>query len=192
MKKPVVAILGIFLLASGAAAINIKIEAGVFAGLRTVSDATIKDTYGQGLVFFPYADLEIIKGFALGAGYEFGYSKTAKLGIFEEDATLKVAGFEVFAAFQPRIKKISPYLAVGIGFFSYTQTVESAYARDVDFSKTTFLVAGGIKFYPIKGLYVAAEAKFIPLKVKPFEDEDAVDLGGLRLSLGAGYTFGSK
>ena len=45
------------------------------------------------------------------------------------------------------------------------------------------LFAGGVKFYPIKGVYLAGEAKFIQLNVKPFEDEPPVNLGGLRLSL---------
>jgi hypothetical protein len=36
-------------------------------------------------------------------------------------------------------------------------------------------------------LHIFLEAKYVPLKVKPFDEE--VDLSGLRLALGAGYSF---
>ena len=38
-----------------------------------------------------------------------------------------------------------------------------------------------------EGLYLSGEVKYVPLKVKPFDEE--VDLGGLRYLLGLGYAF---
>jgi len=58
----------------------------------------------------------------------------------------------------------------------------------VDATKSTFFVAGGLKIYPMKNVYISAEVKYVPLKVKPIDDE--VDLGGLRLMGGLGFTFG--
>jgi hypothetical protein len=39
----------------------------------------------------------------------------------------------------------------------------------------------------LKSLFLAAEIKCVPLKGKPLTDE--VDLGGMRLAAGIGYTF---
>ena len=48
-------------------------------------------------------------------------------------------------------------------------------------------MAAGTRFYATPGLFLAAEIKCAPLKVKPLSEE--VDLGGMRLALGIGYTF---
>jgi hypothetical protein len=69
--------------------------------------------------------------------------------------------------------------------------VESPSEQPADKTKSTFFVAGGLKVYPmknLKNLYLSAELKYVPLKVKPYEDE--VDLGGLRLMGGVGFSFG--
>jgi len=39
----------------------------------------------------------------------------------------------------------------------------------------------------VENFFLAGEVKYIPLKVKPYEDE--VDLSGIRCSGGIGYTF---
>jgi len=57
----------------------------------------------------------------------------------------------------------------------------------VDHKKSTVIIGGGLKFYLIKNLFLAGEVKFVPLKVKPFEEE--VDLGGMRYLAGIGFTF---
>jgi hypothetical protein len=57
----------------------------------------------------------------------------------------------------------------------------------VDGTKSTFSGSAGIKFYPIKTLFLVIEARYVPLKVKPLEEE--VDLGGLRLEGGIGFTI---
>jgi len=161
---------------------------GFQAGLRTVSDSAIKDVYGNGTCFFPYAAVNIFKGFTIGAGYELGYSRSGTIGLYEEKTTLKVTGIQAFVGFQFPLSVVRPYIFVGYGSFSYTQTVDSPAAQTVDATKSTFFAAGGIKFYPVKNVYIAAEAKYVPLKVKPIEDE--VDLSGLRLTGGLGFTFG--
>jgi hypothetical protein len=187
MKKHLMGILAILCLTAGASAITI--EAGLFTGLRTVSDALVKETYGQGIVFYPTVDVDLFKGLTIGAGYELGYSRKGKIGDYEEDATLEVSGFEFFFAYQLRLKSVVPFISLGGGLYSYKQTIVSDYARDVDATKMTFVVGGGVKFYPFKGFYVAGEFKYVPLKVQPFEDEDPVDLSGLRLFFGVGYSF---
>lgn len=186
MKKAICACALVLILTSAAAAIDF--EVGVKFGLRTVSDSAVSAIYKSGTVFFPYAAVNLWKGFTIGAGYEGGYSATGPIGIFQEDSTLKVSGFEVFAAYQYELGKFVPYASVGFGSYTYSQTIDSPYATEtINASKTTFVVAGGAKYYLMNGLFLGVEVKYVPLKVTPLAD--TVDLGGMRLTIGVGYTI---
>jgi opacity protein-like surface antigen len=125
----------------------------------------------------------------LGAGYEGGYSKAGKIGIYQEPSTLKVNGFEVYIGYALKIGSFSPYIKIGCGSYSYKQTIDSPYLSDfrVDGNKSTFSGSGGIKFYPIKNIFLAIEVRYVPLKVKPLEEE--VDLGGMRFLGGVGFSI---
>ncbi len=186
MRKSIVLILAFLLVPVGAYAIEFSF--GFQAGLRTVSDADIQDVYGNGTCFFPYAAINLFKGFTIGAGYELGYSRSGVIGLFDEATTLEVTGIQAFVGYQYSVSMVTPYVFVGFGSFSYKQTVDSPAAQEVDATQSTFFVAGGIKVYPMKNIYISAEVKYVPLKVQPYEDE--VDLGGLRLMGGIGFTFG--
>jgi len=186
MKKSFALIMAFLILPTAVYAIDFSF--GFHAGMRTVSDSDIKTVYGNGLCYFPYAAVNVFKGFTIGGGYEFGYSREGTIGIYNEATTLKVTGIQAFVGYQYSISVVTPYVFVGFGSFSYKQTVESPAAQTVDATKSTFFVAGGIKVYPMKNIYISAEVKYVPLKVKPYEDE--VDLGGLRLMGGLGFTFG--
>jgi hypothetical protein len=167
------------------------IFAGFELGLRTVNSSDIKDVYGNGTCCFPYVALNPWRGLIVGAGYEFGYSRSGKIGIYEEDTTLEVSGFEVFAGYQFPLEWMTPYVLAGYGSFSYKQTVDSPAAKDVNATHGTLFFAGGARFHPlkgIKGLFLSGELKIVPLKVQPYDEE--VDLGGMRLTIGLGCTFG--
>lgn len=186
MRKTICALGLILILTASAAAIDF--EFGVRYGVRTVSDSTVSAIYKNGMIYFPYAAVNLWKGLTIGAGYEGGYSASGPIGIFQEDSTLKVSGFEVFVAYQYEAGKFVPYASVGYGSFTYRQTIESPYATEtIDASKTTFVVAGGAKFYLMSGLFLGVEVKYVPLKVTPLAD--TVDLSGLRLTIGVGYTL---
>jgi len=186
MKKSTLVIICLLILPVAVYAIDLSF--GFQAGLRTVSDSAIKDVYDNGPCYFPYAAINLFKGFTVGAGYEFGYSREGTIGLFREKTTLEVTGVQAFVGYQYSVSMVTPYVLIGFGSFSYTQTVESEAAQTVDAKKSTFFVAGGVKIYPMKNVYISAEVKYVPLKVKPIEDE--VDLGGLRLMGGLGFTFG--
>ena len=171
-----------------AAGIKPKIEVGLSFGLRTLNNSELKDIYGQGTNFFPSVSL-IWKGLMIGGGYEAGFKKDGLLGIYQEPAELTVKGGEIFAGYQLRLKNIAPYIKVGVGFYSYKQVVDSEYVSDypVDGNKTGLIVAGGLKYFPLKKLFISAEVKYGGLKVKPYDTE--VGLGGLRLNGGLGLSF---
>lgn len=190
MKRLIVALILALGFAAGllAEGSSFHLEIGGFYGIRQVVDSDIKNVYGSGMVYFPFLAVTW-KGIILGAGYEGGYSKSGKIGLYQEPTTLKVNGFEVYVGYALRIKSLAPYFRVGYGSYSYKQTIDSPYLSDfkVDGTKSTFSGSAGIKFYPIKNLFLAIEARYVPLKVKPLDEK--VDLGGLRLEGGIGFTI---
>lgn len=167
----------------------VQVEVGALFGLRTVVDSEVKDIYGNGTVFFPYLKVEMWEGLYFGAGYEGGYERSGTIGIFEEKTSLKVTGIEIFAGYRARFRNVVPYLHVGLGIYSYKQTVDSPYAEgyEVDHRKNSPFLGGGIKFYLSENVFMSGEVKYVPLKVKPFEEE--VDLSGLRILGGLGFSF---
>ncbi len=163
-------------------------EIGCSLGLRTVTNSDLKEAYGNGINYFP--NLSVVwNGIILGLGYEGGYKRDALLGIYDEPARLTIKGPEVFLGYQFNLGKISPFVKIAYGFYSYKQVVESEYLDDypVDGSKSGLIFGGGLKIYPIKNLFISAEVKYGSLKVKPYEDE--IDIGGLRLNGGFGIRF---
>jgi Outer membrane protein beta-barrel domain len=188
MKKTA---LGLILLAAlgGVARAAIRFEVGLLGGTRTVNSADIKAVYGSGLVYYPYLAVHAWKGLFVGAGYEGGYSRKGTIGIYEEPTTLRVGGFEVFVGYEIEAGTVSPYVKAGYARYSYKQTIDSPFIGDqaADANKWTPMFGGGLKI-PLSGaLFMAGEIRFVPLKVKPFEDE--VDLGGIRYMAGFGLKF---
>jgi len=167
----------------------IHVEAGALFGTRSVNDADIKAVYGNGTVFFPYAAVYLWKGLFIGAGYEGGYSKSGKIGIYEESTTLKVTGVEFFAGCQFSVGMVSPFLRAGYGSYSYKQVIDSPYhtGGGVDKTKGTVVLAGGLKLILAGNFFLAGEVRSVPLKVMLYEGE--VDLGGTRFTAGMGLKF---
>lgn len=188
MKKAWSLLVFIGLLSSGLGAI--EISAGAFFGPRTVTDDQVRNAFGNGTVYVPYAALNFWKGFVVGAGYEGGYSRTAKLGIYQESATLKITGYEIFLGYQLRIGKLCPYLKVGYGSFRYQESVDNPLLEKFAIDKTdmAMIYGGGVKFFPLKNLFIAGEAKFVQFSVR--SDDRDVSLGGFRFLAGVGLALG--
>jgi opacity protein-like surface antigen len=186
MKRAMPAVVLVLGLAATGSAIEVGL--GFQAGLRTMADAKIREVYGGGMSFFPSLRLVIWRGLEVGAGYEGGYAREGAIGLFEEKTTLSVAGFEGFVGYGHRLNILEPYVRVGFASYAYKQTIESSFMPfEVDHTKSAVTLAAGLRAYPMTRLHIFLEAKYVPLKVKPFDEE--VDLSGLRLALGAGYSF---
>ncbi len=183
MKKTLLFIILLGVLTWGLQAVDLDL--GLFFGSRSVKDSQIRDVYGNGTAYFPYASVNFWKGLFAGLGYEGGYDRDGKIGLYQEDTSLKVSGLEVFVGYRFDLGKVSPYVKLGLGNYSYKQVVSGQ--TKVDDKKSALTLAGGARFYPVKGLFLAAEIKCVPLKVKPMAIE--IDLGGMRLAAGIGYTF---
>lgn len=163
----------------------VKLDVGFLYGSRSVKDADIKKVYGNGAVYFPYLAVNVWKGMTFGLGYEGGYDRNGKIGLYEEDTNLKISGIELFAAYRFDFGKLAPYLKLGFGSYAYKQVVSNV--TRVNDKKSAPNLAIGIRCYLSKGLFLAAEAKYVFLKVKPIDKE--VDLSGMLLGAGIGYTF---
>jgi opacity protein-like surface antigen len=183
MKKIILLVILLSLAALGLQAM--RLDLGLLYSGRTVKDAAIKDVYGNGGVYYPYAALNVWKGLSFGLGYEGGYDRDGKIGLYQEDTNFTVSGLELFAAYRLELGKFSPYLRLGFGSYAYKQVVSNV--TKVDDTKSGLNLAAGLRYYVSKGLFLAAEAKYVPLKVSPLEEE--VDLSGLRFGAGIGYTF---
>jgi len=167
----------------------IHIEAGVLFGTRSVNNTDIKAVYGSGTVFFPYAAVHLWKGFFVGVGYEGGYSRSGKIGIYKEPTTLKVTGMEVFVGYQFSVDMVSPFLRAGYGSYSFKQVIDSPFHTEdgVDKTQGTVTLAGGLKLFLTGHFFLAGEVRYVPLKVMPYKVE--VDLGGMRFTAGMGLKF---
>jgi hypothetical protein len=183
MKKIITFTFLLSLLASGLHAVTLDI--GLFYSRLGIADAGIKDVYGSGFVYFPCLAVTVWKGLSFGLGYEGGYDREGKVGLYQEDTSFKIAGMELFAAYRLGLGKLSPYLKLGFGSYAYQQVVSGV--ATVDDKKSGPSLAAGIRFHPTKWLFLAAEAKYVYLPVMPIDQK--VDLSGMRLGAGIGCTF---
>ena len=165
-----------------------KLELGLRYGMRKVQDVVIKEIYGDGYVFNPYIRWMPHPFFAFEVAYEGGYAKEAPIGLFDENSTLSLTGWEICMVLHYRFNRFDPYVRFGYANYHYKQEIDSEFLRQkVDHRKATSLIAGGLKVELFKGLNIGGEVKYSPMKVQPFEVE--VDLSGLRYMLSLSYEF---
>lgn len=165
-----------------------ELNLGFNLGYRELKDPDLEEVYGDGYVYKPYLRYFPHQIWGVEISYEGGYRREARVGLFQEESTLSVSGFQFCSLFRYRIKLWEPYFKLGVGYFSYQQDIESQFVRRrVDHHEWTTVVGGGTKFKIYRMLSFMAEVEYIPLRVKPFEIE--VDLGGLRYLLGLSLNF---
>ena len=189
MKKLVILIFLVFISVQGANADWFTL--GINAGYRYLDDHALGEIYGDGYVFEPYLRYAFARSLILELSYEGGYKKRAPIGIFQEDSTLSVTGIQL-SAIVPlpilRLRNVSTYFKLGVAYYFYKQDIDSEFVRQqVDHRKWTTVIGGGMSINLFRGLFLTAEVKSIPLRVKPFDIN--VDLGGIRILFGIGYQF---
>ena len=188
MKKSTVLIILVFLFVQVGNAKWFTI--GLNAGYRYLDDLALGDIYGDGYVFEPYIRYSLGM-LNLELSYEGGYKKSGPVGFFQEDSTLSVTGLQL-SAIAPipilRIRNLNTYFKIGIAYYFYKQDIDSEFVRQqVDHTKWTTVIGGGMNLRLSRGLFLTAEVKSIPLRVKPFDIN--VNLSGIRILFGIGYQF---
>lgn len=184
MKKRLVSILCMAFLSVFSYALDLEI--GIDLGLRNMFDRDIRDVYGgTEFVYCPYVSARITDCFSLGCAYEGSLVSRGTIGMYEEEATLKMSGFELFLGYHLKLKKWIPYARLGLGFYHYSQEVESEYGQEIDDTKTAFNLAAGVQYRLSDRVTAQAGLKYVPLTVAPLDVE--VDLGGVRVTLGICY-----
>jgi hypothetical protein len=167
----------------------IGLRAGVWYGTQQVNDPKIDAAYGTGETFvaFPCLELRFGSGWTLSAGYELGYNRSTVMGPYDYPATLKMSGAALLAGYEFRTGRAAIFAQGGVGQYAYTQTIAnpSVTDRPVDASRLAGLAAAGVRVYPVDAFYVGLEARYVFLKVKPYDA--TVDLGGWRIAVGAGF-----
>jgi hypothetical protein len=167
----------------------VRWEAGLCGGLRTVKDDTLRSTYGTGWVYTPFVSYRLSRKLWIGAEFEGGFSKDAKIGIFAEESRLAVHGVHAFVQYGRERGAIRPFLKVGAGVFHFKMDIESPFVQAANFASNdvSILLGGGLKVMLKRRLFCAAEVKYAALWADPFDD--LVDLGGIRLLAGLGLDF---
>ncbi len=164
---------------------------GLNAGYRYLNDIALGEIYGDGYVYEPYIRYSLSFSYGVELSYEGGYKKSAPIGLFQEDSTLSVSGLQLAGIVRVpilRIRKVSTYFKLGIGYYFYKQDIDSEFVRQkVDHRKWTTIIGAGMNLSLFRGLYLTAEVKSVPLRVRPFDIN--VDLGGIRILFGIGYHF---
>jgi hypothetical protein len=164
---------------------------GLNAGYRYLDDLALGEIYGDGYVYEPYIRYSFAGSYGLELSYEGGYKRSGPVGLFQEDSTLSVTGLQLSGIVGVpllRIRNVSTYFKIGIAYYFYKQDIDSEFVRQqVDHNKWTTVIGGGMSLHLFRGLFLTAEVKSIPLKVKPFDIN--VDLGGMRILFGIGYQF---
>lgn len=164
------------------------IAGGLNFGKRGIDDPNMKGIYGQGYIFQPYIRYNYSNMLAIEAAYEGGYKRDGRIGLFQEESTLSITGWELSGILYCRIRNFVPFIKFGVGYYDYRQDIASEFVRyEVDNHEITYIMGGGINIFLNNSFFLNTEVKYIPLKVKPFDIE--VDLSGLRVMLGIGYRF---
>lgn len=186
IKKAAAALVLILITSSAAYS---KIHLGFRMGKRTVFDENIRAVYGNGIVYLPFVRLTSSQSpMGLEFSYEGGYTRTAPIGLFQENSTLSVSGLEVSAFLTHRLGILTPYLKLGIGYYTYKQDIESEFIRqNVGNSEQVILAGGGLDIQLPRGFYITSEFKYMPWKIT--SDNREVNLGGYRFLAGIGYSF---
>ncbi len=188
LKGTIIVCLMFLLVQEGGAA---QFSLGINAGYRYLNDVALGEIYGDGYVYEPYIRYSLSFSYGLELSYEGGYKKSAPIGLFQEDSTLSVSGLQLAGIVRVpilRIRYLSTYFKLGIGYYFYKQDIDSEFVRHkVDHKKWTTIIGGGMSVSLFRGLYLSAEVKSVPLRVRPFDIN--VDLGGIRILFGIGYNF---
>jgi len=151
-------------------------------GSFSPSDEIFKTIYGSGSVYGGEFRVHVVGGFfvSLEGG---SFKKTGALTATQEETTMTLYPIDAMVVFHALSGYVLPYVGAGGAVCKYR---EENVIGNVDKWGFGFAVCGGITAR-WRFLGIDARVKYTSIKIKPFEDE--ADLGGLTLSIAAGFIF---
>jgi outer membrane protein W len=146
------------------------------------SDEIFKTVYGSGSVYGGEFRVHIASGFylSLEGGY---FKKTGALTLTQDATTMTIYPIDAMLVFHAMSGSILPYVGAGATVCKYG---EENIIGTVDGWGYGFAVCGGLTAR-LSSFGIDARVKYTSVKIKPLEDE--AGLGGLTLSIGAGFIF---
>jgi hypothetical protein len=146
------------------------------------SDEIFKTVYGSGSVYGGEFRVHIASGFylSLEGGY---FKKTGALTLTQDATTMTIYPIDAMLIFHALSGSILPYVGAGAAVCKYG---EENIIGKVDGWGFGFAVCGGLTAR-LSSFGIDARVKYTSVKIKPLEDE--AGLGGLTLSIGAGFIF---
>ncbi len=181
---------GCLLLAVSAQAMDLRLDGSL--SWRRLNDAKIRNTYGEGVAFTSGFELTTRAGWALGLRFESAASRKGMLGLSASEARFRLMGLEATAGRELRLGAFGLYARAGLAVSHYKQTVDYIYVQDYKVNRLALggVIAVGVRAYLFRFLYFTADAKYVVLPVKPYDQ--SVDLSGIRLGGGLGLRLGRK
>lgn len=165
------------------------IELGLLFGSRQIADGSLNGIYGGGIIFRPQLRWAFHPHFAIEAAYETGYKKDGLVGFYRERSTLIMNAVEAALVFRSERRGFVPFIKAGLGYYGYTQRIESEFVRQrVDHHGIAPFAGAGLELAILRGLYLSGAVHYVPLKVKPYDIE--VDLSGVRVLIGLNFRLG--
>jgi hypothetical protein len=164
-------------------------RAGLWFGPQTINDAKIRAAYGQQSVFRPALEAALGSRFTAGVAYEFGYGRDGTVGLDKTASTLTMSGLNVVLGYEIPLRAVAVYARAGYGLYFYRQSVSDSLLTgySAGHSRSTIVAGAGIRVRAGGSFFLSGEAEYVPLKVHPYDT--TVDLGGLRLFVGAGFSL---
>jgi hypothetical protein len=151
-------------------------------GSFSPSAEIFKTVYGSGPVFGGEFRFHAKGGFyfSLEGGH---FKKTGKLTMTQDPTTMTILPIDMTAIFHVLSGPVMPYVGAGGSAYLYTEENIIGKVSKLGFG---FAACGGVTAR-WRSIGLDARLKYGSVKVKPLEE--AVDLGGLTLSVAVGYVF---
>ena len=148
------------------------------------SDQVFKSIYGGGTYFGGEVNITLMKGVSLWAGAHM-FSKTGLTTFTQEPTEISITPIYGGIKFRAPSEKVSPYLGLGVGFFSYKET--SAAIGSIQQSDIGYIGQLGVLINVIGPIYLDLKGCYSYCKVQPEEIE--ANLGGFQVIGGFGFGF---
>jgi len=176
-----------FVLTAASAAEAMTLQAQLTYGSRKIRDDRIRSVFGETSVVGFSLQAHLGKHLFAGFGVEHAVRMNGVIGAYLNPAEFQLRGLDLFGGLEYGTKVVAFSVKAGLGIYAYRLTVQNnpfTAAYPVDRIDPGGMAAASLKIFPVSMIFLVGEAKYVYLRVKPYEDR--VDLSGLRLSAGIG------